>query len=128
MNVQFRIWIEKEGEHVIGKGGAKILRAIETEGSISAACKKLGMSYRYVWGYIKKMEKVVGPVVSSSKGGSKGGRTILTKRGREIVEYYEFYEGLINRLVSGDFLRIRIENGKVVGRSVEDGEFVIIRV
>ena len=49
MEIKWRIWIEKDGKHVIGKGGAEILRAIKEEGSIAAASKRLGMSYKYVW-------------------------------------------------------------------------------
>ncbi|WP_456468735.1 winged helix-turn-helix domain-containing protein [Archaeoglobus sp.] len=129
MEIKFRIWIEKDGEHVIGKGGARILRAIEEEGSISAASKKLGMSYRYVWGYIKRMEKVVGKVVSSSKGGRKGGKSALTERGKEIVEYYEFYESLMEKLVSGDFVRAKVEEGKIIPeKDLDEGEVIILRV
>ena len=48
MELRWRLWFEKDGMHVMGKGGAKILKAIEKHGSISKACKELGMSYRFV--------------------------------------------------------------------------------
>ncbi len=95
MDIRFRVWIEEENNHVAGKGGVAILKTIEEEGSISAASKKLGMSYRYVWGYIRKMEEVVGKVVESEKGGSGGGRTVLTEKGREIVRLYESTKPLL---------------------------------
>lgn len=129
MEIKFKIWIEKDGEHVIGKGGARILRMIDEEGSISAASKKLGMSYRYVWGYVRRIESVVGRVVSSYKGGSKGGRSVLTERGREIVKHYEFYEKIIGKLVSKEFIMGKVENGKIFPeKELEDGEVIILRV
>ncbi len=129
MDVKFRLWIEKSGSHVIGKGGATILRAIMEEGSIAAASKKLGMSYRYVWGYLKKMEQAVGKVIESTKGGKDGGRSVLTENGREILEIYEFYEAIFSRLASGDFVKGRVVNGKIVlEKKIEDGEVIVLRV
>lgn len=127
MDIRFRVWIEKGGNHVAGKGGVAILKAIEEEGSISAASKKLGMSYRYVWGYIKKMEEVIGKVVESEKGGSGRGKTVLTEKGREIVRLYEFYESIVKKLASGDFERVEVRDGKVTPE-VQDGEYVLIKL
>lgn len=116
METKFRLWIEKDGEHVAGKGGVAILKAIDEEGSISAASKKLGMSYRYVWGYIRRMESVVGKVVESEKGGSGGGKTVLTEKGREIVKIYEFYANILKKLSERDFTVL------------DDGKSVLIRL
>jgi len=127
MDIKFRLWIEKEERHVAGKGGVAILKAIDEEGSISGASKKLGMSYRYVWGYIKKMEKAVGKVVESEKGGSGGGKTILTERGKEIVRLYEFYENLVKKLGKGEFKKVIVREGEVKPK-VKDGEYVLIKL
>ncbi len=129
MDVKFRLWIEREGEHIIGKGGATILRAIMEEGSIAAASKKLGMSYRYVWGYLKKMERTVGKVIESTKGGREGGRSVLTEKGMEVLKIYEFYEELFSHLASGDFVKARVENGRILPeKDIDDGEVIILRV
>ncbi|HDQ05571.1 MAG TPA: LysR family transcriptional regulator, partial [Candidatus Bathyarchaeota archaeon] len=70
----FKLWLEYQGEPLIGKGGAEILETIKEVESISKAAKKAGMSYRYVWNYLAKLEKRLGePVVKTFKGGSKGG-------------------------------------------------------
>ncbi|MGB9672290.1 MAG: winged helix-turn-helix domain-containing protein, partial [Candidatus Norongarragalinales archaeon] len=53
------MWLEHLGKPLIGKGGAQILEQIEKEHSISKAAKKLGMSYRYVWSYIKRVERTL---------------------------------------------------------------------
>jgi molybdate transport system regulatory protein len=127
MELKFRLWIEKDGEHVVGKGGVEILKAIEEEGSIAAASKKLGMSYRYVWGYLKRIESVVGKVVESEKGGSGGGRTFLTEKGKEIVGLYEFYDRLLRKLSRGEYFKVEIKEG-VIKEEIPDGEAVIIRL
>lgn len=127
MDIKFRVWIEKGEKHVAGKGGVAILKAIDEEGSISGASKKLGMSYRYVWGYIRRMEEAVGKVVESEKGGSRGGKTVLTEKGKEIVRLYEFYEKLVKKLGKGEFERVRVREGEVVPK-VKDGEYVLIKL
>ncbi len=127
MDIKFRLWIEKEEKHVAGKGGVAILKAIDEEGSISGASKKLGMSYRYVWGYVKKMEEAVGKVVESEKGGSGGGRTVLTEKGKEIVRLYEFYENLVKKLGKGEFKKVTVREGEVIPR-VKDGDYVLIKL
>jgi molybdate transport system regulatory protein len=95
-----KIWLEYEGEPLIGKGGAEILETIQQIESISKAAKKAGMSYRYVWNYLAKLEKRLGePVVNTFKGGNKGGGgATLTKLGKKLLkEYYraESYMGEI---------------------------------
>ena len=48
--VKSKIWIEDEKREVVfGSGRLRILDAIEKHGSILAAAKELGMSYRAVW-------------------------------------------------------------------------------
>ena len=127
MDIKFRLWIEKGEKHVAGKGGVAILKAISEEGSILGASKKLGMSYRYVWGYLRKMEEAAGKVVESEKGGRGGGKTVLTEKGEEIVKLYEFYENLVQKLGNGEFERVMVRNGKVIPE-VKDGEYVLIRL
>ncbi len=87
---RFKIWIEKNGRHVLGEGGAEILRTIENFGSIVKAAEKLGISYRKCWNYIKEIEKVVGEKVTySERGGRKGGKTTLTETGKELLRRFD---------------------------------------
>ncbi|MDH7477891.1 MAG: LysR family transcriptional regulator [Candidatus Bathyarchaeota archaeon] len=91
----YKIWLEYEGKPLIGKGGAQILEKIEKEKSISKAAEKLGMSYRYVWGYLKRIEKILGePVIETYRGGKMGGGGAkLTKQGKKLLEDYKRVEG-----------------------------------
>lgn len=99
-----KIWIEYQGKPVLGKGGAEILKQIEKEKSISKAVKKLGMSYRYVWNYLQKIEKAIGePVVETYRGGkSGGGGARLTKLGESLLSEYRRVEGYLGEVLSDE--------------------------
>ena len=92
------MWIEHDGKPLIGKGGAEILDQIEKEKSLSNASRKLGMSYRYVWSYIRGLEKSLSkPIVETYRGGkSGGGGARLTPLGNDLLEEYRRLEGFLN--------------------------------
>ncbi len=98
----FRIWIEYEGKPVLGKGGADILRQIEKAKSISKAARKLGMSYRYVWNYLKKIERTLNePVIDAFRGGkSGGGGARLTELGRNLLVEYSRVERYLGEVLN----------------------------
>ena len=86
----FKFWIEYGGKPALGEGGAEILESIQKEKSISKAARKLGMSYRYVWNYLERIERVIGePIVERHRGGkSGGGSTTLNETGRDLLAEY----------------------------------------
>jgi len=100
----FKVWLEYEGKPVIGKGGAEILEAVKREKSISKAAKKLGMSYRYVWNYLKKMERILRrPVVKTFRGGKLGGGgAYLTEVGEALLKEYWRVEGYVGGLIDDE--------------------------
>ncbi len=90
MEIKWRIWFEKDGKHVLGKGGAEILRGIKKYGSLSKTSKALGMSYRFTWKYITRMEKALGSrIVERERGGKEGGGARLTELGERLLKMYE---------------------------------------
>ncbi|MEM0006851.1 MAG: LysR family transcriptional regulator [Candidatus Bathyarchaeia archaeon] len=100
--LSFKIWLEHHGKPLIGKGGAQILEQIEKEHSISKAAKKLGMSYRYVWSYIKRVEKTLEkPIIETYRGGREGGGGAkLTSFGKELLEEYRRVENLLDKVLA----------------------------
>ncbi|NLI81606.1 MAG: LysR family transcriptional regulator [Deltaproteobacteria bacterium] len=90
LSVKSKIWIEDEsGKVVFGAGRLRILSAVEEHGSILAAAKALGMSYRAVWGKIKATEERLGRELLIKKtGGAKGGGSELTPLGRALAERF----------------------------------------
>lgn len=77
----------------VGPGKADLLAAIAAEGSISAAARTMGMSYRRAWLLVDELNRVfVGPVVVSETGGRRGGGAVLTALGQEILQRYRAME------------------------------------
>ena len=97
----FKIWLEFEGNPILGKGGAKILEAIYKEESITNAAKNLGMSYRYVWNYLNKMKKALKePIIKTYKGGVHGGGGArLTQRGLKLLKEYKRIEKYVDEVL-----------------------------
>ncbi len=99
-----KVWLEFEGEPLLGEGGAAILEAVKKEKSISKAAKKIGMSYRYVWNYLAKMRKVLGePIVETFKGGRiGGGGAKLTLLGETLLKEYQRVEGYVDEILGDE--------------------------
>jgi molybdate transport system regulatory protein len=60
LQVRSKIWLEIDEEPVFGQGRARLLRLIRKTGSINAAAKAMGISYRKAWTCIDAMEKRLG--------------------------------------------------------------------
>lgn len=90
---QFRLRV-KYGENIaIGPGKIAILEAIQETGSISAAGRKLGMSYRRAWLLVDQMNQYFdSPVVQTLNGGAQGGGSVLTDMGRDVIKLYRTIE------------------------------------
>src|SRR6476619_5239667 len=79
---QIRIMFRKA--IAMGPGKADLLRAIEQTGSISAAARALGMSYRRAWLLVDTMNQCFrAPLVEAEAGGKRGGGARLTRVGAE---------------------------------------------
>ena len=90
IKAKFKLWLStKKAEGVFGDGKWRLLKAIESTGSLKAASTMLGISYRKAWGDLKKAEQHLGvKLVERERGGNKGGRTGLTKEGKKWVRAY----------------------------------------
>ena len=88
--IRSKIWIEDaRGKLVLGPGRLKIFDSIQRTGSIHAAAKELGMSYRAAWGRIKATEQRLGTrLLVRSVGGHTGGGSQLTSQAEALVEAF----------------------------------------
>lgn len=92
----------------IGPGKAELLEAIGRSGSISAAAREMGMSYRRAWLLVEAVNAAfVEPVVATATGGSGGGGAQLTDFGAEVVARYRKMEQLAERAVTKEFAEFR---------------------
>ncbi len=77
----------------IGPGKIALLEAIAATGSISAAGRALGMSYKRAWDLLEALNRACEvPVAAASPGGRAGGGTVLTAAGTELVRQYRALE------------------------------------
>jgi molybdate transport system regulatory protein len=78
----------------LGPGKIALMELISKHGSISAAGKDMGMSYRRAWLLVDEINQIFRePLVEKQMGGSGGGGARLTKLGRDIVGRYRAIEG-----------------------------------
>jgi molybdate transport system regulatory protein len=74
----------------IGPGKAALLESIRDTGSISAAARDMGMSYKRAWRLLDSISQAfIEPVVTAAPGGSGGGGATLTPFGAEVLERYQ---------------------------------------
>ena len=107
------MWLSAGGESLGGHGRIALLRAVGEAGSITHAAKACGMSYKGAWDAINTMNALSGvPLVERATGGLGGGHTLLTDRGRQLVERYEELDAVHQR-----FLRLLDESGMKLDES-----------
>jgi molybdate transport system regulatory protein len=89
--LQLRVMLTSDT--LVGPGKADLLQGISETGSISAAGRRMGMSYKRAWYLIKTMNaNFQEPVVIGTKGGKSGGGAQLTATGREVLKRYRRIE------------------------------------
>ena len=103
----------------IGPGKIALLEAIRAEGSILAASKHFGMSYRHAYLLVREINRTLGkPAVAITR--ARGGGTELTPVGEQIVKLYRRFEELAHtstrqelRAIAG---LIRRKNGRATSK------------
>lgn len=99
----------------IGPGKIALLEAIRSTGSISAAARSIGMSYRRAWLLVEEINKTLRePAVTAETGGARGGGAVVTPVGERMVRLYRAIEARSRRATDGEFRAIGklIRNGK----------------
>lgn len=76
-------------EIAMGPGKAQLLQAIDAHGSISAAARKISMSYRRAWMLVDTMNRCwQEPLVETAPGGRARAGALVTPFGRQVLEHY----------------------------------------
>lgn len=102
------IRLDFSGTCSIGPGKIGLLEGIERTGSLSAAARALGMSYRRAWLLLHATnEGFQEPVVELSVGGRDGGGTRLTEFGRRLIADYRGFEAAVDSLAARAFAAVR---------------------
>jgi molybdate transport system regulatory protein len=91
----------------LGWGRADLLGLIAETGSIAAAGRRMGMSYKRAWALVETMnEGFVAPLVVAAKGGAGGGGAQLTELGVEVLAAYREIELLAGKAAAAPLDRI----------------------
>jgi len=103
-------------ETLVGPGKADLLQGIHETGSISAAGRRMGMSYKRAWYLIKTMNSHFrDPVVTATKGGTAGGGAQLTPTGRSVLDCYRRMEAKAARATARDLKTLAALTGDRLG-------------
>ncbi len=87
MEIKYNIWLEREGQVLFGKGREELLEAVEELHTLSAAARKLNMSYRAAWGRLRASEERLGFNLIEKSDTHKGMQ--LTAEGKELLETFK---------------------------------------
>ncbi len=87
----------------LGPGKADLLEGIRDTGSIAAAGRRMGMSYKRAWMLVETMNAMFAePLVTSSKGGRAGGGAELTAAGQDILAAFRTMEDRLRTSSAGE--------------------------
>jgi molybdate transport system regulatory protein len=90
---QLSIRVDFGPDRRLGPGKVRLLEEVAAHGSISAAGRALGMSYKRAWDLIEDVNSMFAmPVVESRSGGKQGGGATLTDFGKMVVQRYRGME------------------------------------
>src|ERR1700742_5241020 len=85
--------IDFAGADSVGPGKIRLLEKLKETGSIAAAGRTMGMSYRRAWLLVDALNRAFRqPVVATKLGGNGGGGAELTQFGEELVAHYRDME------------------------------------
>jgi molybdate transport system regulatory protein len=87
----------------IGPGKADLLEGVRDTGSIAAAGRRMGMSYKRAWYLVDSMNGCFrAPLVEAAKGGAAGGGARLTPLGEEVLARYRRMQARAARAVAAE--------------------------
>ena len=87
----------------IGPGKARLLESVRDTGSISAAARDMGMSYKRAWLLLDSVNQAFEtPAVTAAPGGRRGGGARLTTFGQELLDRYRRMERQAQAMVGED--------------------------
>lgn len=107
-NLKLRARIYCADEIAMGPGKADLLDAIALTGSISAAGRSLGMSYRRTWLLVDAMNRCWSePLVATAHGGARGGGATLTPLGAKILADYRALQRAVHEAAKPHMAALR---------------------
>ena len=95
-----------KGTPAMGPGKAELVERIAKTGSISAAARAMGMSYRRAWQLVEALNETYRqPVIVTAVGGERGGGARVTAFGLRLVRLYRAMEDKASAAIAADLRR-----------------------
>ena len=94
----------------LGPGKADLLQGIAETGSIAAAGRRLGMSYKRAWSLVETLNGMFQePLVAATKGGPSGGGAALTATGEAVLARYRAIQERAARAAAEELAALRAD-------------------
>lgn len=96
-NACVKLQINLPGGKRLGPGKIQLLELIETEGSLSRAAEKMGISYRRAWVFVQQVNAAFDePAIATPEHGHGGAAAKLTDFGRQLISRFRELEEAAN--------------------------------
>jgi len=96
----------RSGSPAMGPGKAELVEQIARGGSISAAARAMGMSYRRAWQLVEALNRTYAePVIVTATGGARGGGAQVTAFGSRIAADFRAMEHKASKTIAADLRR-----------------------
>lgn len=88
---------------MLGPGKAELMEHIQATGSISAAGRAMGMSYKRAWMLVEELNAAFAtPLIQSARGGAGGGGASLTDEGAQVLALFRQIEAKAQNAVAAE--------------------------
>ena len=132
MTVEARLSFGAENASPVGRERIRLLESVGREGSISAAARATGITYKAAWDAIDAMNNLFGrPLIAAQTGGRRGGGATLTEEGLRLVQTFHRLEAELARAlrVAGKVEPVFVEDigdlPQTLLDTVRDGDVVL---
>jgi len=99
-----KVWLNYDGLFLMGPRYLRFLAAVGRTGTIRAAGREVGWSYRTCLNRLRRMERVLGaPVLLTTRGGRRGGGARLSPAARRLVSVFTQWQREVARLTRKAF-------------------------
>ncbi len=99
-SIRALLQLRKGEDSRVGADRIRLLQAIADRGSISAAAKAVGLSYKGAWDAVQALNNLFErPLVTAQPGGRAGGAAAVTPAGRAVVMAFRKLEGELSGVI-----------------------------
>jgi molybdate transport system regulatory protein len=99
--LQAALTIQRDASTRMGAGRIRLLEAIRDHGSISAAARTIGLSYKAAWDAVNTMNNLFSqPLVAANPGGRSGGGASVTPAGHQVIAAFTIVQAELSHFLS----------------------------